>query len=133
MAIPNQIKLTGTIYIKYIDDISASKLGDIMLLLNDDAVASFVGDYENTTNSGYIKAKLYDGKVWQNIDIAEFCANRENKFAKKQRSIDSAILCRAILESSKGVTLFRTYRGHFTINQYEPSTYERKPDVKRRG
>ena len=132
MAIPNQIKLTGAIYIKYIDDISEVKIGDIMLLLNDDAVSSFVGDYENITNSGYIKAKLYDGKVWQNIDISEFCANKENKFTKKQRAIDSVILCRAILESNKGATLFRTYRGHFTIDQYEPSTYERKAEKKRR-
>jgi hypothetical protein len=126
MAIPNKIKLTGKVSIKYIDDIAQPQLGDIMLLLNDDAVNPVVGDYENTKTSGYIKAKIFDNLVWQNIDIAEFCTERENKFAKKQKSIDSAVLCKEIIAEKAGITVNRTYRGHFTLREYVPIPYIRR-------
>lgn len=111
--IPQKITLTGKVYIKYIDDLHRATLGDILLYLNDDAINPFPGDYENLTDSGYIKAKVYDGAVWQQADIGEFCTNRENKFAKKQRSLDSAHLCQSIMEGYKGTIMLRTYRGHF--------------------
>jgi hypothetical protein len=113
MGIPEQLKLSGTVYIKYIDDINKAKMGDVLLLLNDDATSTYVGDYENITLSGYIKAKVFDGKVWHNIDISEFCTHRENKFTKKQRAIDSALLCRDIISSYPDALLRKTYRGHF--------------------
>lgn len=126
MPIPQKIQLTGTVYIKYIDEIISPNCGDIKLLLNDDAISTFVGDYENTSFSGYIKAKIYDGMVWQNIDIAEFCQKKENKFTKRQRAIDSAMLCKDIIKEYRNVILFKTYRGHFTIEEYVPMPYNRK-------
>lgn len=114
MAIPKEIILTGNIYIKYIDDLSKAKLGDVKLYLNDDAINPFPGDYENLTDDGYIKAKVFDGRVWQMIDIGEFCMHRENKFAKKQRAIDSAYLCKDIMAGYKSCLMRKTYRGHFT-------------------
>ncbi|WPY01365.1 hypothetical protein Trichorick_01276 [Candidatus Trichorickettsia mobilis] len=115
MGIPDRIQLTGNVYIKYIDEIIKPKIGDIMLLLNDDAISGVVGDYENMSVSGYIKAKVYDGRVWQNVNIAEFCTAREHKFAKKQRAIESAELCREIIAKHRNTLLEKTYRGHFTI------------------
>lgn len=126
MAIPNQIKLTGTVYIKYIDELTKPNIGDILLLLNDDATSPLAGNYDSTTASGYIKAKIYDGLVWQNVNIGEFCLKKENKFAKKQRAIDSALLCRDIIIAKKGLELHRSYRGHFTIEEYKPVPYIRK-------
>jgi hypothetical protein len=123
MAIPNKINITGRVYIKYIDDLSNQQLGDILLLLNDDAINPVSGDYENTSASGYIKAKIYDGLIWQNISIGEFCQDRENKFAKRQRAIDSALLCQDIIKEYKGQTMFRTYRGHFTMEEYQQGEY----------
>ena len=117
MAPPHEIKLTGKVFIKYIDDIISPKVGDIMLLLNDDATAHITGDYENTKASGYLKAKIFDGVNWQNIDIGEFCTGKENKFTKKQRAIDSASLCRDIIEESSGSTIKKTYRGHYTLKE----------------
>lgn len=111
--IPKEIIITGNVYIKYIDDIRYPKMGDILLYLHDDAINPFPGDYENLTDSGYIKAKIYDGKIWQQIDIGEFCIDRENKFAKKQRALDSAMLCMDIIKECKGVKVLKTYRGHF--------------------
>ncbi len=111
--VPSKIILTGKVYIKYIDDIVKPKIGDLMLYLNDDAINPFPGDYENLTDSGYIKAKVYDGYGWQHIDINEFCTSRENKFSKKQKSIDTAYLCLDILEKHAGVVMNKSYRGHF--------------------
>lgn len=111
--IPQNITLTGKVFIKYIDDASRAVLGDVVLYLNDDAINPFPGDYDNLTDSGYIKAKIFDGKIWQHIDIGEFCTNRENKFAKKQRSLDSAYLCMDIMIKYKGTLMRKTYRGHF--------------------
>lgn len=126
MPIPQKLQLTGVVYIKYIDDILNPTEGDIMLLLNDDAISTFGGDYENTSFSGYIKAKIYDGKLWQNININEFCHEKENKFSKRQRAIDSALLCKDIIEKYKDEIMFKTYRGHFTIEEYEPVPYMRR-------
>ncbi len=130
--IPREICFTGTIYIKYIDVLDSCKIGDILLLLHDDTTSSSKGDYENANSSGYIKAQLFDGKVWQHIDITEFCHAKENKFLKRQRAIDSALLCKDILLTYKGVVVYKTYRGHFTAQKYEKTPYNRKSSYGRK-
>ncbi len=126
MAIPEKITLSGKVYIKYIDDLKNCSIGDTLLLLNDDATCSYLGDYENLKFSGYLKLKIYDGLVWQNIDIGEFCQDKQNKFAKKQRALDSAMVCRTIIERQKGIIVRRTYRAHYTSNEYIQNDYIRK-------
>jgi hypothetical protein len=115
--IPLIIELTGRVYIKYIDLIEKPAIGDVQLLLNDDAVSSLKGDYESLKASGYIKAKVYDGLVWQNFNISELCVNKEYKFVKRQKALDSALLCTDIITQCRGVIMHKTYRGHFTANQ----------------
>ena len=132
MTIPGKITITGNVYIKYIDDIAKPSVGDIILLLNDDAKTVHAGNYDDVCTSGYVKAKLYDGLVWQNIVMGEFCHQRENKFAKKQRPIDSILLCQDIMKQYKGNIMYRTYRGHFTMHEYVPVLYERKSNRGRR-
>lgn len=131
--IPRQIKLTGKVYIKYIDVPPSSKIGDIKLLLNDDATNSNVGDYENTKFSGYIKARVFDGLVWQNISISELCCDHENKFIKRQRSIDTALLCSDIIKTFAGRTMYKTYRAHFTLDEYEKTPYIKKSNNGKRS
>ncbi len=116
-SIPLQITLTGKVYIKYIDDIIYPKLGDIKLLLYNDAISPTKGDYDNLKVSGYIKAKIFDGYVWQNINISDLCLNKEYKFVKKQKAIDSAILCKNLITNQQGTILHRTYRGHFSLQR----------------
>lgn len=128
MSIPKKITLSGSVYIKYIDEPSVKQCGDILLYLHDDAIAKH--DYNDLTVSGYIKAAVFDGLVWQNMDIAEFCLNKENKFAKKQRAIDFAELSRSILENAGGIMLFKTYRGHYTRHEYVQGEYFRKQNLK---
>lgn len=115
--IPSNIELTGKVYIKYIDDVSRPNIGDIQLLLNDDATSTHKGDYDNLKLSGYIKAKIFDGLVWQNINISDLCLGKEYKFTKRQKAIDAAVLCQELIEKHKGRVLRRTYRGHFSVQE----------------
>ncbi|WP_341763849.1 hypothetical protein [Candidatus Tisiphia endosymbiont of Beris chalybata] len=115
--IPRQIVLTGKVYIKYITEIINPKIGDIKLLLNDDAISVTKGDYDNLKVSGYIKAKVFDGLIWQNINISDLCLNKEYKFTKRQKALDSAILCKNLLENQRGIILYKTYRGHFSCQE----------------
>lgn len=57
--IPSKIVLTGKVYIKYVDPIPVPNVGDVNLLLNDDALSLNKGDYDNLKSSGYIKAKIF--------------------------------------------------------------------------
>ncbi len=126
MTIPKKITLTGRVFIKYEDETESPILGDVMLYLNDDAINPFPGDYEDQTKSGYIKASVYDGKFWQNMYIGEFCTEKENKFSKKQRAFDTALLCRHIMEESvKDIILFKSYRNHFTRYEHQKNEYDR--------
>lgn len=113
MAIPQKITITGKVFIKYIDDLSNAEIGDVMLYLHDDATNAFPGDYDNLVQDGYLKCKVFDGREWQHMDIAQFCLHREHKYPKKQKAIDSAYLCKAIIEKAPGSILIRKYRGHF--------------------
>lgn len=113
MGIPDKITISGKVFIKYIDDIGLASIGDVKLYLHDDAINPLPGDYDNLTHAGYIKAKICDGERWHHMDIGEFCLDRENKYPKKQRAIDSAYLCKPIIEEAKGVCLIKKYRGHF--------------------
>lgn len=117
MAIPRELKTTGKVYIKYVDDKNLAIKGDIMLLLNDDATSLVKGNYYDTKISGYIKANIYDGKVWQIVNIDNFCEDRENRFHKKQYAIDSANICKEIIESKKDTIVYRTYRCHYSTFQ----------------
>lgn len=125
MSAPKQIILSGKVVIRYIDDTSPNT-GDLMLYLADEAKLPWVGEYDRTGRSGGIKAQLYDGRFWQQIDIAEFCENREHKYSKTHRPIDNINLCAEILAEYKGDVLYRTYRGHFTRHEYQPQEYIRK-------
>ncbi len=135
MGIPSKIILSGESFIKYIDDLSSAKTGDVLLYLNDDKTSINPGDYGGLNTSGYVKAMIFEGGFWHPIDITEFCFNKENKFSKKQRAIDSVNLCKDIMTSSKSIEVFKTYRGHFTRYKYEQGEYFRKANQKhkRRG
>lgn len=128
MAIPKKITLTGSVFIKYIDEPHTKQCGDVLLYLHDDAIA--VRNYDDLTVSGYIKAALFDGLVWQNMDITEFCLERENRFTKRQRAINSAELCRFVMQDCGGIELFKTYRGHYTRHEYVQGEYFRKQNKK---
>ena len=127
-----KIVLTGKVYIKYCDEAATLRKGDLRLFLHNDTIATFTGDYENSSYSGYLKAEVYDGKHWQMIDMDEFFENREYKYGKRQKPFDTAILCREVLSRFQGEEIHRTYRGHFTRNEYIPEIRVTKASSKRK-
>lgn len=126
MAIPATITLTGTVYLKYIDLLQNSKIGDLKLYLSDDATAVNLGDYYSIKFSGYFKVKVFDGMNWQHCNIAEFCQADEYKFAKRQQPIATAQLLQELLAAYKNTVIYRTYRSHFTTVQYIGDPHARK-------
>jgi hypothetical protein len=110
--------LSGNVYIKYYDEPVSLVQGDIRLFLHDDSIRTFQGDYETTSYSGYLKGEVYDGKHWQLLDFDEFFDDREYKYGKKQRPLDTAILCQEMLANFRNEEIYRTYRGHFTRHEY---------------
>jgi hypothetical protein len=112
------IDLTGTVYIKDLDD-HQKKVGDIRLFMNIEKELLNDDKYHCIGVSGYFKAEVFDGKFWQLLDLDEFLFNREYKFSKTEVPIYTANLCIELLKNeTKFVTVYRTYRGHFTRDEY---------------
>lgn len=117
MSAPQRIKISGKVYIKYINETEYPKIGDIILYLNDDATATIKGNYESLKCKGYIKAKIFDSKYWHHVDIAAFCTNQEHHFSKGQKSINNAYLCSEIISRYAGKEVERSYRCHYIYNE----------------
>lgn len=122
MSIPAKIIISGQAYLENVDSIETPKIGDILLYV----ISNLYIDYYDMGYSGSFKGKVFDGKNWHHIDLMEFCQNREHKFSKKEKLIDVAFLCKEILRTFAGVNIFKTYRGHFSLEEYEQGQYIRK-------
>ena len=124
------ITLTGTIYLRYVDDEeieTLAKKGDLQVFPNNDALNSTrLGEYEGTGFSGYFKVDVYDGRNWQPVLINDIFLNKENHFAKTEQPMDTYELCEEILKGYEGKQLLRTYREHYQLDDGQDSTEEKK-------
>lgn len=118
MSIPKEIKLTGNVYITGLENhqISKATLGDVAIYIVEPVYQMMAEEYLFAPQKGYFKAKIFDGKFWQHIDITEFCTQKENKFSKKQNTLDTAALCQDILKQHHGTILKISYRNHYVIS-----------------
>lgn len=110
------ITLTGVVFLRYVHDEAAmqAKKGDLLVYPYNDALnTTRQGEYEKTGFTGYFKADVSDGKVWQPVLLGEIFKNNEQYFAKSERPIDTYHLCEEILKNNEGITLVRTYREHY--------------------
>ena len=110
------IILTGVVFLQYVDDEAAlqAQKGDLLVYpYNEPLNTTRQGDYNNTGFTGYFKADVCDGKVWQPLLLGDIFKNNEQYFAKTERPIDTYNLCAEILRNQAGVTLIRTYREHY--------------------
>lgn len=113
------ITLTGTVYLKYVDDeaIETPLRGDLLVYPQNDALNSTrLGDYDSTGFVGYFKADVFEGNVWCPVLLTEIFLHREHHFSKTECPIDTYALCADILKALQGRTLTRTYREHYELD-----------------
>lgn len=110
------IILTGVVFLQYVDDEAAlqAQKGDLLVYAYNEALnTTRQGEYNNTGFTGYFKADVCDGKVWQPLLLGEIFKDHEQYFSKSERPIDTYNLCAEILRNKIGMTLIRTYREHY--------------------
>ncbi len=127
---PNQwpkIFMTGRAALKFWDEFSLNKheKGDLQFFMFNCTIGRCEAEpgYDNIGGSGYIKARVYDGKEWQVLIMDDLFPERIHHFSKKEMPIDTFILCREKVAELAGTELQRTYRLH-----YEPVPYTDKDD-----
>ena len=104
-------------------------IGDVLLSPQIDNKNNFVIDedlYHQNGHRGYLRAHVYDGKNWGNLNSNEIFQDKENNFSKTELAIDTAQICITSIASLAGTALYRTYRDHYTIYQYTPGEFKGK-------
>ena len=118
------IVLTGKVLLKYMDDeeIETAKKGDIFFYHNTENTPRTLikGDYLSRGLAGYFKADVFDGREWRLLAMQEFYPQKEHHFSKTERSIDTYMLCKEIMESFAGREVKRTYREHYELVDLPP-------------
>ena len=112
------LALSGNVHLQYVDDeaIEHPVKGDLKLYPWNEALNSTrLGEYGATGFSGYFKADMYDGKQWCLVLVNDIFTEGEHHFSKSERPIDTANLCKEILQKLAGKNLHRTYREHYTL------------------
>jgi hypothetical protein len=127
-------KISGNIFLQYEEDtkISEAIIGDIKMYICDDLNGKnkIIGNYFAATQTGYLKAEIFDGKFWKLLITQDFFPNQENHFHKKEMPIDTYNNCKAILQQYSGMIVYKTYREHYTTAMHEPSVYKGKKGQK---
>lgn len=113
------ITLTGRIFLRHRDDeiLPEAVKGDVQVYLSTDAFKFnlHIGDYEAMGLEGYLKADVFEGKGWKPLSLEEMFEHREHYFGKRERPLDTFLLCEPILKSKRGTLLMRTYREHYVV------------------
>jgi hypothetical protein len=124
------IKLSGRVYLKYIDDdfIDSPKEGDIFLYLNNDAEKHILNknSYLKKGKKGFFKGEIYNGREWCLLDLPDFFEEKENYFSKSEKSIFAYDLCKTILGTKENIEVYKTYRNHYSTQTFEPGIYQGK-------
>ncbi|CAF1123003.1 unnamed protein product [Didymodactylos carnosus] len=109
-----QIILTGKVYIKYINEITTLKTGDIQLLLNDDAISVIKGDYDNlkvsvSNNSVILIGGNGSGKTNILESISLFSPGKGLRSAKLEN------ICKQLADHCEVYTLLQSKMGPANI------------------
>jgi hypothetical protein len=117
------ITLTGRAGLKYAEEFMLENIGqgDLQFFLFTCSMGREEEDpgYGYIGGSGYLKARIYDGKEWQPIVMDDLFSDRIHHFSKKEMPMDTFLLCRDEVAKMAGMRLQRSYRMH-----YEPIPYE---------
>ncbi len=112
-----KIIMTGRAGLKYWEEYSLEKLeaGDLQFFMFTCTMGREEEEpgYDHIGGSGYIKARVYDGKEWQVLIMDDLFPDRVHHFSKKEMPLDTFILCREAVEKLAGTKLQREYRMHY--------------------
>ena len=75
-----------------------------------------LGEYERTGLSGYFKVDIFDGKEWRPVILNEIFNDKEHHFNRRDRPLDTYLLCKEKLEKLRDKNLQRTYREHYELD-----------------
>ncbi len=127
----NQKKLviSGSVYLELQSEeqILSAEAGDILFYI--DVEAPFYpndGSYSFNGYKGCFKMKIFDGKIWAYLNHHEFFDNKENQFSKNEYPINCYKLCVEVIKKFAGTTIYRGYRDHYTLTEYQPNDFKGK-------
>ena len=84
------------------------------------------GTYAFKGYKGSFRMRIFDGNIWAFLSPPEFFVAKENHFSKSEYPINCYLLCADIIKKFAGTTIYRTYRDHYTITQYQPKDFKGK-------
>ena len=111
------LTLTGRCFLLHHPEsyIDALQRGDIMFYMHSDTSFRSKDEpfYEMVGGAGYIKAEVYDGKEWQFLVMDDLFEDKQHHFNKKERPLDTYILCEEFVQTLQGKEMRRIYRSHY--------------------
>jgi hypothetical protein len=129
--IAKELSISGNSFYMYLheEEIKLAKKGDVAFfsVLETKATDPW-RTFETSGFKGYLKAKISDGKEWNHINLAEIFEFRENFFSKQDIPLNVYYLCSELIKLQKGLKLYKTYRDHYSIYQYEREGYKGRKD-----
>jgi hypothetical protein len=127
----NQKKLviSGVTFLEMHSEIVLENLeaGDLLFCI--DVEAPFYpndGSYAFSGYKGCFRMKVFDGKIWALLNAQEFFDQKENCFNKTEYPITCYNLCSELIKKFAGLTLYKTYRDHYTLREYQPNDFKGK-------
>ena len=125
------LKISGNIFLAYIDEEANFTSGDIMLY--PDYELEHINPEFAVHMRGYrgcVKLKIFDNYKWCHLDKEDFFNGKENNFSKTEIALDVMNLCRDMLVDVKDIIVYRTYREHYTTDEPKIGVYKGKRSQK---
>lgn len=118
------LTLTGNSCLKDWEDgaIEQPQPGDIQFYLYTCTLGRCEDDpgYDHIGGSGYLKARVWDGREWQLLVMDTLFADKPHHFSRTEMPYDTYLICHDRAKELVGRVLERSYRSH-----YEPVDDER--------
>ncbi len=129
--VAKELIISGNSFFTYIheEEFKLAKKGDVAFysVLETKATDPW-RTFKKNGIKGYLKAKIFDGKEWNYINLTEIFEFKENFFSKHEIPINVFYLCSELISKQKNTKLYKTYRDHYSIYQYEREGYKGRKD-----
>ena len=122
------LTINGKSYLQSYNDDTNPSMGDVLLVphIENRNNMSFPAAYQETGSKGYFRAHIYDGQDWGVLNYVEIFPDKQHQFSKSEYPIDIAGVCTETISKLSGTVIYRTYRNHYTTNNYIPNDFKGK-------